>query len=90
MAALEVRADVMRCRDVWVYASDLWRACRWMQACDGTTPHYGIALHRPSPPKVATERRWELVMRVGVWMYGSDVWRVGGCKHVIMPYIMTA
>jgi hypothetical protein len=27
-------------------------------------------------PKVATERRWELVMRVSVWVYGSDVWCV--------------
>jgi hypothetical protein len=33
-------------------------------------------------PKVATERRWELVMRVSVWVYGSDVWCVGGCKRV--------
>jgi hypothetical protein len=33
-------------------------------------------------PKVATERRWEVVMRASVWVYGSDVWCVGGCKRV--------
>jgi hypothetical protein len=34
-------------------------------------------------PEVATERRWELVMRVSVWVYGSDcVVCVGGCKRV--------
>jgi hypothetical protein len=26
--------------------------------------------------QVATERRWEFVMRVSLWVYGSDVWCV--------------
>jgi hypothetical protein len=33
-------------------------------------------------PEVATERRWELVMRASVWVYGSDVWCVCVCVCV--------